>query len=280
MNNNMLDRQIPIQTRFEAGEYACVPLETFRRHTNLNPTKKPMKTPLLIAVAGLAASFALPIFAQETNTPDTDRVRFKFQDIIDTNDPTFNQELGINDAGVIAKYFGSGAAGHPNKGYTVVRLYKTQFDFINENFPGSVQTQVTGINNRVGFGFDRAFRGEDQTDDHWRNRAGTTVGFWSDMNNQNMVNNNFGFVNIGGQFGTFINVNNPNTGIINGVKVNQLLGVNDHNIAVGFYVDTAGATHGYIYDIGANAFSANIDDPRLSALTSTQMGRCTALSAT
>ena len=40
-----------------------------------------------------------------------------------------------------------------------------------------------------------------------------------------------------------------------------LLGVNDRNIAVGFYVDTAGATHGYIYDIAANAFSANIDDP-------------------
>ena len=76
----------------------------------------------------------------------------------------------------------------------MLRPYKTQFDFINENFPGSVQTQVTGINNRVGFGFERAFRGEDQTDDHWRNRAGTTVGFWSDMNNQNMVNNNFGFV--------------------------------------------------------------------------------------
>jgi hypothetical protein len=143
----------------------------------------------------------------------------------------------------------------------VLRPYKTQFDFINENFPGSVQTQVTGINNRVGFGFERAFRGEDQTDDHWRNRAGTTVGFWSDMNNQNMVNNNFGFVNIGGQYGTFINVNNPNTGIINGVKTNQLLGVNDHNIAVGFYVDTAGATHGYTYDIAANVFSANIDDP-------------------
>jgi hypothetical protein len=47
---------------------------------------------------------------------------------------------------------------------------------------------------------------------------------------------------IGGQNGTFINVNNPNTGTINGVVTNQLLGVNDLNIAVGFYVDTAGAT--------------------------------------
>lgn len=81
------------------------------------------------------------------------------------------------------------------------------------------------------------------------------------MNNANMVNNNFGFVNIGGQYGTFINVNNPSTGTINGVKINQLLGVNDRNIAVGFYVDTAGATHGYTYSIATNTFSANIDDP-------------------
>jgi len=40
-----------------------------------------------------------------------------------------------------------------------------------------------------------------------------------------------------------------------------LLGVNDHNIAVGFYVDTTGATHGYTYDIATKTFSANIDDP-------------------
>jgi hypothetical protein len=178
----------------------------------------------------------------------SDTVSFKFQNITNANDPTFNQELGINNAGVIAGYFGSGAAGHPNKGYTVVRPYNTQLDFTNENFPGSVQTQVIGINNRDGLGFDRVFRG-------------TTVGFWSNMNNANMVNNNFGFVNIGGQDGRFINVNNPNTGTINGVNTNQLLGVNDRNIAVGFYVDTAGATHGYTYDIAANTFSANIDDP-------------------
>src|SRR5260370_5683609 len=168
----------------------------------LEPRKETMKIRLLLALAGLAISFALPIFAQQTNTPDTDKVLFKFQDITNADDPTFNQELGINNAGVIAGYFGSGAAGHPNKSYTVVRPYNTQLDFTNENFPGSVQTQVIGINNRDGLGFDRVFRG-------------TTVGFWSNMNNANMVNNNFGFVNIGGQDGRFINVNNPNTGTIN-----------------------------------------------------------------
>ena len=69
-------------------------------------------------------------------------------------DVTFNQALGINSSGMIAGYFGSGAAGLPNQGYTVAPPY-AQRNFTNENFPGSVQTQVTGINN-----------------------IGTTVGFW------------------------------------------------------------------------------------------------------
>ena len=200
-----------------------------------------------VTIVTLASGLALPIFAQETSRPDTAKVRFEFHHVIDANDPTFNQELGINDFGVIAGYFGSGAAGHPNKGYTVFRhdQHLRQRDFINENFPGSVQTQVTGINNRGGSFL--AFT--------------VTVGFWADANNASMVNNNFGFVNIGGQNGTFIDVNNPNTGTINGIKTNQLLGVNDRNIAVGFYVDTAGATHGYTYNVESRSFSANIDDP-------------------
>jgi hypothetical protein len=154
---------------------------------------------------------------------------YVFQDIVNPADPTFNQELGINTAGEIAGYFGSGAAGRPNKGYTTTPPYTS---FTNENFPGSVQTQVTGLNN-----------------------VGTTVGFWSDTNNGG-GDNNFGFVNQGG---TFTNVNNPNTGT--GPAINQLLGVNDHNVAAGFYTDAAGATHGYTYDIAGATFSPNIDDP-------------------
>src|SRR4051794_31731419 len=41
---------------------------------------------------------------------------FSFKTLDDPADPTFNQLLGINDSGVIAGYFGSGDAGHPNKG--------------------------------------------------------------------------------------------------------------------------------------------------------------------
>ena len=155
-----------------------------------------------------------------------------FQDVINNNDPTFNQELGINNAGTIAGYFGSGAAGHPNRGYTVVAPYTSQANFTAENFPGSVQTQVTGLNN-----------------------VGTTVGFFSNTNTG--TDSNFGFARING---AFVAVNNPNTGTT-APTVNQLLGVNDANLAVGFYTDANGVTHGYTYDIMAGAFSANIDAP-------------------
>jgi hypothetical protein len=77
------------------------------------------------------------------------------------HDNTFNQLLGVNDEGLIAGYFGSGAAGHPNKGYL---LAPRAGAYINENFPHSAQTQVTGLNN-----------------------TGVTVGFWSSMNNASMV---------------------------------------------------------------------------------------------
>ena len=87
----------------------------------------------------------------------------------DSRDQTFNQLLGINNEGVIAGYFGSGAAGHPNKGYALVPPF-AQRNFRNENFPGAAQTQVTGLN------------------DH-----GVTVGFWSTQNTASMTNNNFGF---------------------------------------------------------------------------------------
>jgi PEP-CTERM motif len=156
-----------------------------------------------------------------------------FQNVINTNDPTFNQELGINNSGMIAGYFGSGIAPHPNQGYTLVAPYG-QANFTNENFPGSVQTQVTGLNN-----------------------IGTTVGFWSNTVTMPGMDSNFGFVDIGG---VFTNVNNPGTATTPPV-FNQLLGVNDSNIAVGFYMNAAGNTFGYTYNIATGTFSPNISDP-------------------
>jgi hypothetical protein len=147
---------------------------------------------------------------------------YTFQTVDDKADPTFNQLLGVNNDGLIAGYFGSGAAGHPNKGFTL-----RGNAFGNENVPNSTQTQVTGLNDR-----------------------GVTVGFSSNMNNASQVNDNFGFVADDGRFRKvdFPTADNANP------PVNQLLGVNDEDVAVGFYTDAAGNNHAYQYDADRRVF--------------------------
>lgn len=146
---------------------------------------------------------------------------YNFQTYNNPAGPTFNQLLGINNAGTITGYYGSGAVGQPNQGYTLV----TPGTYTNENFTGSSQTQVIGINN-----------------------VGTTVGFWSNTNIG--TDANFGFVD---QNGVFTNVNNPLAG--SSPAVNQLLGVNDQNVAVGFYNDINGNSHGYTFTIAPRVYS-------------------------
>jgi len=149
---------------------------------------------------------------------------FIFQDIINLGDTTFNQELGINNGGTISGYFGSGQMGHPNQGYTVAPPGYTTFT--SENFPGSVQTQVVGINN-----------------------TGASVGFWSNTNTG--MDANFGFTDVGG---TFTSVNDPSTPST-GLPVNQLLGINDNGVAAGFYVDGGGNPQGYLYSLASQTFT-------------------------
>jgi len=145
---------------------------------------------------------------------------YDFNTYNNSGDPNFNQLLGINSAGTIAGYFGDGTVS-PNKGYTFVR----PSTYSNENFPGSAQTQVTGINSLA---------------------TPTTVGFWVDG-----AGNNFGFFS---QFGSFTTVVDPNTPTT-GTMTNQLLGVNNSNVAVGFYVNSAGNDQGYTYNIGSNTYT-------------------------
>jgi hypothetical protein len=155
-------------------------------------------------------------------TPQPPAANYSFTTLDNQADPTFNQLLGINQHGVIAGYFGSGMAGHPNQGYRVVPPYG-QGNYITENFPGSTQTQVTGLNDR-----------------------GVTVGFWADANNDN-----FGFYK---RHGRFHEVNFPGSMNASSTSVNQLLGVNDHHTTVGFYTDAMGNNHGYTYNISDHRF--------------------------
>jgi len=169
-----------------------------------------------------AATIALATPAGATTTSATSH-GYTFKTIINDRDVTFNQLLGINEAGLIAGYFGSGTLpAHPNKGYTVKPPYN-QGDFKNENFPHSVQTQVTGLND-----------------------IGYTVGFWA-----NKAGANFGWYKYKGKFHE---VNFP--GVPNSKpQMDQLLGVNDNRIAVGFYANAAGNDRGYEYNIKTHKFS-------------------------
>jgi hypothetical protein len=181
---------------------------------------------LALGLAVIAPAAAAPIAfgpamvrSQVATQQGTGMKRYHFTTLDNQSDPTFNQLLGINTAGTIAGYFGSGAAGHPNQGYTIAPPYG-QANYTSENYPGSVQTQVTAIDN-----------------------SGNTAGFWVDGNN-----NNFGFVAWHGVFTTYAD---PNTG---SGTVNQILGLNDSGIAAGFYTDGNGLNHAYVVNQKSHKF--------------------------
>src|SRR5579872_4498820 len=139
---------------------------------------------MMASVVAALGILMLTVSAFATSPAQLGRVSsgssYSFTTLNDNADPTFNQLLGINNHGKIAGYFGSGATGHPNKGYTLSSPYG-QSNYHNENFPGSVQTQVTAIDN-----------------------IGNTAGFWVDGNG-----NNFGFIEWNGVFTSY---SDPHTG--------------------------------------------------------------------
>lgn len=125
----------------------------------------------------------------------------------------FNQLLGINDAGVIAGYFGDGVKVN-NHGFTW-----SNGTFTNENVPGTDQTQVVAINNTVSGG------------------SYETAGF--SVINATGVNS--GFTKVGT---TFTSVNGP------GSTFTQVLGLNDHGQAVGFFT-VNGVNSGFTYSLSS-----------------------------
>jgi hypothetical protein len=140
-------------------------------------------------------------------------------------DPTFNALLSINNSGVISGYFGSGQAGHPNQAYTVAPPYTT---FAPANVPGATQTQTTAIT-----------------------ANGARAGFWAATINGIGLDANFGFIREAN--GSTYLVNNPLGA--GHPYVNQLLGMNAANIAVGFYNDGNGVLHAYTYKVKTGVFT-------------------------
>jgi probable HAF family extracellular repeat protein len=238
------------RTRGRAAAYARLPFHRFR----------PRGTALLAGALAVGASCALAgcsaggtsasgtegltLSAATTNAAQLTAGQsgnYQVLTLNDNRDRTFNQLLGINDAGQIVGYFGSGNAGHPNMGYALRAPY-AQGDFGGENFPRSAQTQITGLND-----------------------AGISVGFFSTQNGATPADdNNFGFWR---QDGRYHEVSYPTK---NNSKppVNQLLGINDTGTAVGFYTDSAGNAHGYAYNIRTRRFKL-VTVPGATSLTAT-----------
>jgi hypothetical protein len=193
-----------------------------------------------IAVAALAACGAAltPTGAHAAG--------YSFQTINDPAQPpfmgtTFTNLMGITSNGhTIAGFYGSGQAGDPNTGF-VLTLPNM---FTPNNFPAFPQTQITAVN-----GNGTTFTGYTYP---------TNLGVPFDFQ--------FGFYEKGG---AFTMVNNPKTpdcsvsgacdsGVI---SENQLIGVNNSDLAVGFYNDRHGDSHGYTFNIATNTFSTDINDP-------------------
>lgn len=175
-----------------------------------------------VAAAILSVSVTVVSATAATGPSLTDASgNYAFATLNNPADTTFNQLLGINESGLIAGYYGSGMAGHPNKGYLLPNDGAGTYE--NDNFPGAAQTQVTGLNN-----------------------VGVTVGFWA---NKKGVNS--GFYTTGGHH--FHTADYP-TNEPASPAVDQLLGVNDKGIAVGFWNDSKGNAHGYTYNIATHRY--------------------------
>ena len=195
--------------------------------SRFSPKISPRRVVVAVAATGALALTAALTIAHSASASANTAGGYRFSTLDNAGDATFNQLLGINNEGVIAGYLGSGAKGHPNKGYQLFAPYG-QGNYQGENVPSSRQTQVTGLND-----------------------VGVTVGFWSNQNKASMVNANFGFYFVGGQYHTvsFPTTNNASP------QVDQLLGVNDHDVAVGFYTNAQGNNRGYTYNINTPTFT-------------------------
>jgi hypothetical protein len=170
--------------------------------------------------------------------------------------PIFNNLLGINNQGLIAGFYGSGAMNDPNQGFLLEVNHSGTGAFTAMDFPPAAQNPAA----------HPGLPPVDQTQLTGLNDNGIVVGYFYNTNMGVQFDNQFGFFE---KDGVFTEVDNPKTpGLFgnqppqSGVLIeNQLIGVNDSKIAVGFYIDASGLSHGYTYDIKSGAFSANIDDP-------------------
>ena len=168
---------------------------------------------------------------------------YTFTNVINPADPTFNQELGINNGGVIAGYNGSGVPGHPNQGYTTTttsiwyapspqRIFR---DRRRPRSPASTTAEQRSVSIRP-----------------------PTTGLTQTLDSGIKLPE------------LFTAVSDPKTPANSTPAVNQLLGINDNGVAAGFYNDANGNSHGYTYNLNTGKFTPVVDPAAAAAsLTAT-----------
>jgi hypothetical protein len=126
----------------------------------------------------------------------------------------------INDANDIAGFYGYAFV--PSKGLIVSPPYK-KGNFMTAEYPGAKSTRMQAINNN----------------------EGQAAGYWIDANGFN-----FGFIRSNGKLTSY---KHPNVGT---GTVTQLLGLNGHGIAVGFYRDGWRRNNEFKLDIKTGEYTA------------------------
>ncbi len=220
--------------------------------------KKLQHAGVILGAVALAASIlgaGAPASAHQSLALSRGSAAYTFTSIAAPGDPTFTQLLGIDKAGTIAGYFGSGAdAKHPNKGF-VLGLPNT---FTAENYPNSAQTQVIGINN------------SGDTDGFYVDSAGATHGFTdikgvfttvdvpgTTFNQLLSLNNNgaeAGYYQYGPDnapvFVPYVRQADGSFTLLPVVNA-QATSLNDHGLVGGFFMDQAGNAHGFLWHPGS-----------------------------
>ncbi len=207
---------------------------------------------LALAVSILGAGGRLDAaHSVEAATPSPS---YSFTAISNPLDTTFTQLLGVNKAGLIAGYDGSGAdAQHPNKGF-VLHLPTT---FVPSNFPGSAQTQVIGIDdhgNTDGFYVDMAGVTHGFTDVQGTfttvDVPGSTFDQLLGLNNKGEVAGYYAFGPTATQtFVPFIRRADHSI-VLLPIANAQATGINDQELVSGFYNDAMGNSHGFLWQSG------------------------------
>jgi hypothetical protein len=205
---------------------------------------------------GISLVLGVPLRAQTVSAHEDDVTEesYHFETANFAGD-TFTQLLGINQRGEIAGYHGSGAAGHPNTGFTL----KLPDRFTLENVPNAMQTQVMGINSSGetdGFYIDAAGTNHGFIDDKG---TFTTVDFPGTPLNQLLGINDHG--QAAGYYADAAGIDHPyifdsSDGVFLVISIPsavggaQATGINDRERVSGFYIDSAGVNHGFLLSEG------------------------------